>query len=209
MTVARIPMEVRFWRHVSPEPTSGCWLWTSAVDSNGYGKVWMGPEHGCKCRRASRLSWEIHYGPIPPGMLVCHRCDTPPCVNPEHLFLGTCADNLRDAARKGRMSPQAHPERYRGKGKPKPSLRKPARPCVNCGRVFKPLRRGECNVCSNYRVRTGKTRPLTRPTDSTCVECGGVAAVGTRTKGRCHKCNERERRRRLHKAKRALPRGRT
>lgn len=77
---------------------SGCWEWNRNRNVYGYGRI------GKKNRAitAHRLSWEINRGPIPPGLFICHKCDNPPCVNPDHLFLGTCKDNLNDMWSKGR-----------------------------------------------------------------------------------------------------------
>lgn len=81
-----------------PEPNTGCWLWTRGLKSGGYGTVrYMG-----EVWTASRLSYVTFRGPIPNGMCVLHRCDTPPCVNPDHLFLGTQQDNVDDKVAKGR-----------------------------------------------------------------------------------------------------------
>lgn len=88
----------RFESFALPEPNSGCWLWTSSVIKSGYGTIWAdgGPQ------RAHRISWELHRGPIPPGLDVLHRCDVRCCVNPDHLWLGTDVDNQRDCIAKGR-----------------------------------------------------------------------------------------------------------
>lgn len=84
----------RFDAKWTPEPFSGCWLWTAGIVGKGYGHFDSG--------RAHRFSWERRYGAIPNGLMVCHKCDTPSCVNPEHLFLGTALDNVRDCIQKGR-----------------------------------------------------------------------------------------------------------
>lgn len=88
----------RFWRRV--EKTNGCWLWTG-YKKKGYGTFMV---KAGRCVRASRFSWELVNGLIPSGLYVCHKCDTPACVRPDHLFLGTQADNLTDMKRKNRQA---------------------------------------------------------------------------------------------------------
>ncbi len=90
---ARTPLE-RFLGKTTVT-TSGCVEWTGKRFPNRYGCV-------TKDRLAHRVSWELHNGLIPLGLMVLHRCDNPPCVNPAHLFLGTQTDNMRDASRKKR-----------------------------------------------------------------------------------------------------------
>jgi len=92
---SRRPLEERFWEKVDKRNPDQCWEWTGARDQQGYGSI-------RPFRKASRASWVIHFGSIPDGMYICHRCDNPSCVNPSHLFLGTNADNLRDMRAKGR-----------------------------------------------------------------------------------------------------------
>jgi hypothetical protein len=92
-------LEVRFWAKV--QKTETCWLWTAHKAHFGYGEIKMStPPY--KNLRAHRVSWELHFGPIPPGAQVLHHCDNPACVRPDHLFLGSDLDNQRDAIAKGR-----------------------------------------------------------------------------------------------------------
>jgi len=106
----------RFWKHV--HKTEDCWEWTSRLTKKGYGRFAVSQ----KRLAAHRASWFLHYGPIPEGMFVCHHCDNPKCIRPDHLFLGTHRDNMRDMARKGRaIKGRKGPPRW-GQGNPNAKL---------------------------------------------------------------------------------------
>ncbi len=100
------PLEDRFWRYV--ERTDGCWLWRGTRDRHGYGRFFVTKRGGPRQVFAHRFSYALHHGSIAAGLAVCHHCDTPECVRPEHLFLATQAENLRDMWAKGRASPPPH-----------------------------------------------------------------------------------------------------
>lgn len=154
-------MREKFERSFSPEPNTGCWLWTGTVDKDGYGILREGRRYRV---RAHRFAWQLERGPVAGDALVLHRCDTPPCVNPSHLFIGTQADNVRDARGKGRLSSQTHPERYAGvitkiAAERSARPRHPPRPCVHCDVPAGVLRRGMCPACNEFRRRNGHLPP--------------------------------------------------
>lgn len=108
--------EQRFWEKVDkngpihPVLKTPCWVWTACTNRKGYGQLNRGGrEEGLVL--AHRASWEIHKGKIPEGLWVLHKCDNPPCVNPDHHFLGDVVDNYKDMIKKGRYSPP--PESFR------------------------------------------------------------------------------------------------
>ena len=98
----------RFWSKVDKEDGDGCWVWSGIRSgSGGYGQVrneWGAVEF------SHRVAWRLANGPIPDGLNVCHKCDYPPCVRSDHLFLGTQLENVHDSIRKGRK-PVARPRR--------------------------------------------------------------------------------------------------
>ena len=93
----------RIMSHISINPVSGCWEW-QGTKRNGYGRMIIGSRTGGTRKSVSvhRLSYEIKNGKIPDGMEICHKCDNPCCVNPDHLFAGTRQDNVDDREAKGR-----------------------------------------------------------------------------------------------------------
>jgi hypothetical protein len=93
---------------------NGCWIWTGDKTSQGYGRLSSQSNNVKKKIRAHRVSYEVYNGPIPQGMLVCHSCDIPSCINPEHLWLGTHKDNAADRVAKGRNGSTGGPKGPRG-----------------------------------------------------------------------------------------------
>lgn len=93
----------RFEKYIAHEPNTGCWLWTGAMTKSGYGRFIVSiPGSKAITKRAHRVSFELYKNKIPNGMFVLHKCDIPACVNPDHLFLGTHTDNIRDSVKKKR-----------------------------------------------------------------------------------------------------------
>ena len=90
-----------------PEPNSGCRLWLGQLWPSGYGRIKVGG----KLKRVHRAAYEEAKGPIPPGKIICHRCDVPICIEPNHLYAGTDQTNFDDMVRRGRYKPPPHAAR--------------------------------------------------------------------------------------------------
>lgn len=148
-----------FWKKV--EVTDSCWLWTAATNMHGYGVY---KATGDRQKRVHRLAYEQLVGPIPPGFNILHRCDVRRCLNPAHLFVGTQADNTRDAILKGR-----HPIRPE-------SLRPPGAPKY----VRKGYRRGDEHHSRTdpKTVRRGEASPQARLTEADVLTIREQYAAG-------------------------------
>ena len=96
-----------FWDNVDILSSDQCWTWNGAQDTDGYGTWTMGGRRNIKVHR---MAYELSKGEIPEGLLILHTCDNPPCCNPNHLWVGTNADNMADKMAKGRGYPPPHPK---------------------------------------------------------------------------------------------------
>lgn len=112
-------IETKLWSKVIKQPNDGCWLWQGNRSTRGYGLFRIAPhdEQSSRTLLTHRLAWAFTHGPIPQRLFVLHRCDTPSCCRPDHLFLGTQSDNRLDCLKKGRQPigdqhySRIHPER--------------------------------------------------------------------------------------------------
>lgn len=96
--IASLARSIRnFWDKV--EKTNHCWLWIGSINLDGYGNFWS--EN--RSEKAHRFSYLIHFGEIPKGKSVLHKCDNPRCVNPDHIYIGTQSDNMKDRSARGRI----------------------------------------------------------------------------------------------------------
>lgn len=126
MVANRKPLEDRFLEKTTVGTLEQCWLWMATKNNKGYGLLQQQIDGANGKRLAHRIAYELFIGPIPEGMCALHRCDTPACVNPNHIFLGTMRDNIADMDAKGRrvtvVNPNNKPPTFRGSAHPHAKL---------------------------------------------------------------------------------------
>lgn len=145
-------INARFDAKYVPEPNSGCWLWVGATTKQGYGSFYVADK---QARLAHRVSWFLHRGEMPPPSIkVCHSCDTPACVNPDHLWLGSQRDNAADCIQKGR----ARRARQVGETNPAAVLRESdVEAILNDRRSYSQIARAYgCSQSSIGMIKTGR-----------------------------------------------------
>lgn len=153
--------EKNFWKFVDKKSDNECWNWTNKrTNGRGYGRTYTGY---AKWMYAHRASWLINKGPIPDGLFVCHKCDNPSCCNPNHLWLGTNADNQKDKFAKGRDWQSRHPEKLcRGENHPRCKLTDEQ--VLEIRQTYKPwmggklARKFRCSPSTIHLIVKGKSR---------------------------------------------------
>ena len=145
MAPPKRPIKDRFWEKV--ELTPSCWIWTGGKSAKGYGVLWVDNTF----KRSPRVSWELAVGAIPTGVLVLHRCDNPPCVRPDHLYLGTAKDNAWDRERRGRSRRRAHRKLTWEQAQEIIELRRGGMALKSIGNLF------DVSIATIHNIVTGKT----------------------------------------------------
>lgn len=137
----------RFWKYVNIKGPDDCWEWQGGNNGAGHGQFYIKTVSGKAVREyAHRISWMLKFGDIPEGMLVCHKCDNPPCCNPKHFFVGTPRDNMQDASKKGRCKPSY----FRGEQFSRTKLKE--KDVLEIKRLLREGKVSESQIARNYHV---------------------------------------------------------
>lgn len=177
------PLEVRLRENITEAP-NGCWEWTGNLNDSGYGVI-TAVNHGYTMARVHRIMFERENGDIPDGMEVRHKCDNPPCVNPDHLVLGTHADNMRDMAERGRALRETckngHPwtDEYVAY---RPDGGRLCRVCKDAWRRRDDKVRADCPICGRNIVKRTMSAHMRRMHEQGLGACDPDAALAEHIK---------------------------
>ncbi len=147
----------RFWKKVNKRSQDGCWEWTGAKNSKGYGQVRIAGE----LFYVHRLSWIWHMGTIPPNMCILHYCDNRVCANPLHLFIGTPADNTRDMLLKERSNAKLLIREVRG-------IRRLLKTSLSHQSIAEMFGVNRCTIGDIYRGTSWRCIPLEDMSEGGC-----------------------------------------